>query len=67
MTNRISNFVRSNYKVSLYLRTDAPNQLICIQIEIVWSLGRAVRLNLGTDEESRDSQTPVSFDSGVMW
>ena len=32
LTKEISNFVWLNYKLSLYLRVETPNKLICIQI-----------------------------------
>ena len=54
-TNQISNFVRFKYKFSLYLRAEAPHELTCIQIEIMWSLGQAVMLNLRTDKGSSES------------
>ena len=46
LTNQISHFVQPIYKFSLYLSAEAPNQLPCIQKEVLLSLGRAVKVNL---------------------
>ena len=49
------------------LRAKASNNLTCIQIEIVRSLGPAIKYNLCTDEGSSEKQKFISFDSGFMW
>ena len=58
---------RSSYKFFLNLFIEAPNKLFYIHIEIVRSLGRAVKLNLWTNEGSIESQKPVSLDTDVIW
>ena len=68
LTNQVSNLVRWNYKFSLNLRAEEPNKPTFLhKKEIVWSLGRAVKLNLWTCKGSNESQKSVSFHLGEIW